>query len=81
MSELRAEAIQMLNHFPEDKVPMVISYMKSIGLQMKEENKKDNRERMEAFKYLKNLRIKVPNDFDEKKELLEALDEKYGSAD
>ena len=33
---------------------------------------------IDVFNRLKNLKISVSDDFDEKKELLEALDEKYG---
>ena len=81
MSALRAEAIQMINQFPEEKVPMVINYMKSIRKEIKGERTLDSSERMEAFYYLKNLKIDVPDDFDEKKELMEALDEKYDCVD
>ena len=81
MSALRAEAIQMINQFPEEKVPMVINYMKSIRMEIKSERTQDSSESMEAFYYLKNLKMDVPDDFDEKKELMEALDEKYDFVD
>ena len=47
----------------------------------KDERSLRNGASMDAFERLKNLKINVPYDFDEKKELLEALDEKYGSFD
>ena len=81
MSALRAEAIRMLDQFPEEQVSMVLSYMKSIRLEMEDGRKGESEERMKAFYYLKNLQIEVPDDFDEKKELMEALDNKYGGVD
>ena len=81
MSTLRAEAIEMISKFPEEQVPMVINYMKSIRIKIREEQADDFDERMEAFYYLKNLKVDVPDDFDEAKELMEALDEKYGCVD
>ncbi|MBO6133794.1 MAG: hypothetical protein J6P05_05610 [Lachnospiraceae bacterium] len=67
MSALRAEAIQMIKQFPEEQIPMVINYMKSIRMEIRSECAQDSSERMEAFYYLKNLKIDVPDDFDEKK--------------
>ena len=81
MSALRAEAIQMLNQFPEEKVPQLIRYMKSLRLQIADENDLEHKESIEAFNYLKSLKISVPDDLDETKELMEALCGKYGSAD
>ena len=76
MSALRAEAIQMIHQFPEEQVPMIINYMKSIRPKIKSEQIEEIDERMEAFYYLKNLKLEVPADFDEKKELMEALEKK-----
>jgi len=43
------------------------------------DNESDYAKRRAAFERLKKYRAVVPNDFDYKKELMEALDEKYGS--
>ena len=67
MSALRAEAIQLLEQFPEEQVPKVIRFMKAIRLEIKDERTGETDERMDAFYYLKNLKIDVPDDFDEKK--------------
>ena len=60
---------------------MVINYMKSIRPKKNAGHIEDSDERMEAFYFLKNLKIDVPDDFDEEKELMEALDEKYDGVD
>ena len=42
----------------------------------------DEKERAEAFELLMNFpRVKLPPDFDYKKELMESIDERYGSID
>ena len=59
---------------PDNLVHLVLDYIKSIKAQ--DTNSISNTSRMESLKALQSLEIRVPDDFDENKELMEALNEK-----
>ena len=59
---------------PDNLVYLVLHYIKSINAQ--NTNSMSNTSRMESLKALQSLNIRVPNNFDESKELMEGLNEK-----
>ena len=73
--KLKLETIKQLMILPDNLVYLVLDYIKSINAQ--NTNNMSNTSRMESLKALQSLDICVPNDFDENKELAEALNEKY----
>ena len=76
MTALRRDAYSLLERVPEDKLSALIDIMRGIeGLTPK----KKRGENSEAFKRLQQLCRPVP-DLDEKKELAEWREEKFGNA-
>ena len=73
--KLKLETIKQLIILPDNLVRLVLEYIKSINAQ--NTNSKINTSSMESLKALQSLEIRVPYDFDENKELSEALNEKY----
>ena len=76
MTQIRQEAVKLLEQIPEDKVIFIIQIMQGLkGLDTDE----DMRQREEAFLHLEKMRKKVP-DLDYDRELAEYREEKYGLA-
>ncbi len=73
--KLKLETIKQLMFLPDNLVHLVLEYIKSINAQ--NTNSMSNTSRMESLKALQSLDICVPDDFDETKELMEALYKKY----
>ncbi len=77
MTQIRQDAIKLLEQIPEDKIIYIIQIMQG----MKELYTDDDmRQREEAFLELEKIRKKVP-DLDYNKELAEYREERYGIAD
>lgn len=75
MSELKQEAVQMIDRLPEEKVKYVIQYIQQ--LEITPMNKEiEILPKMNAFQKLEKLRIHVSDDFDYDRELAEAREEK-----
>lgn len=76
MTQIRQDAIKLLEQIPEDKIIFIIQIMQRLkGLDTDE----DMRQREEAFLHLEKMRKKVP-DLDYDRELAEYREEKYGLA-
>lgn len=79
MTQLRKQAIEMINEIPEEKIIYVVNILKNVldlsdypqKSETQENNKRDLLEQLEKY------RGRLPKDFDYKKELEEARDEKY----
>ena len=76
MTQIRQDAIKLLEQIPEDKIIFIIQIMQGLkGLDTDE----DMRQREEAFLHLEKMRKKVP-DLDYDRELAEYREDKYGLA-
>lgn len=77
MTQIRQEAVRLLEQIPEDKVIFIIQIMQGMkGLYADA----DMRQSDDAFLQLEKMRKKVP-DLDYEKELAEYRKERYGSTD
>lgn len=77
MTELRKDAINLLEQMPEDKLYFIVQIMQGVnGLYGAEEQSIRDR----AFERLENFRRKV-HESDYEKELESYREEKYGTAD
>lgn len=79
MTQLREQAIEMIKEIPEDKIIYVVNILKNVkglsGQMQKEENAVKRTDSL--LENLEKYRGRLPEDFDYKKELAEARDEKY----
>ena len=75
MSVLKQEAIKIIEEIQEDAMSQVITYLKQMA------NKKQSSKSLEGFHTLQSFAGTLPPDFDYKKELEEAREEKYGRFD
>ncbi len=76
MTQIRQDAIKLLEQIPEDKIIFIIQIMEGIkGLY----TDVDMKEREEAFLHLEKMKRKVP-DLDYEKELAAYREERYGTA-
>lgn len=78
MSALKEEAVQMITKIQGEDMIQVVAFLKNFVLQQAE-NSKPADKKLEALKKLEQLKGTLPENFDYKKELGEALDEKYGN--
>ncbi len=77
MTQIRQDAIKLLEQIPEDKIIFIIQIMQGMkGLYVDD----DMKQREEAFMELEKIRKKVP-DLDYEKELAEYREKRYGMAD
>lgn len=77
MTQIRKDAIKLLEQIPEDKIIFIIQIIQGMkGLYTDD----DMKQREEAFMDLEKLRKKVP-DLDYDKELAEYREGRYGIAD
>lgn len=81
MTRLREQAIEMIKEIPEDKIIYVVNILRNVRDlsdhpqkgEIQEDDKRILLERLEQY------RGRLPKDFDYKKELEEARDEKYAN--
>jgi hypothetical protein len=74
MTMLKEQAVQMLQNLPDEKVVFLIKIMEGLeGLG----NPKQINDKKAALESIQKLRGRLPKDFDYKKELEEAREEKY----
>lgn len=78
MTVMKERAVEIIQQIPEDNMLYVINFlqsMKTVSL-----NKRKNKEKAEkALANILNMEQRLPDDFDYKKELQEAREEKYGN--
>ena len=76
MTQIRQDAIKLLEQIPEDKIIFILQIMQGMkGLYTDD----DMKEREDAFLHLERMKRKVP-DLDYDKELAAYREEKYGTA-
>ena len=75
MSNLKTEAINLIEEIPDGELEMIIPLLRAKVKPVDPEEKK--RKSQEAFKRLHKYMGRLPADFDYKKELEEALEAKY----
>lgn len=73
MSTLKQEAVRIIENMQEDVMIQVLAYLKNIS---SEENSYEKRK--QGFQGLQSFAGTLPEDFDYKRELEEAREEKYG---
>ena len=79
MTQLREQAIEMIKEIPEDKIIYVVNILKNVR-DLSGQPQADGTQKMERgllLEQLKQYRGRLSEDFDYKKELEEARDEKY----
>ena len=79
MTALKKEAVQMIESMQDDDIVQVIAFIKNIKLTEEEDSDRSNA--MRGLEVLKSFAGTLPENFDYKKELAEAREEKYGSID
>lgn len=79
---MKTETKQILDTLNDEQIALVFEYLQKL-LEEHKQKEAERAKKMAAFAELEKIRkkISVPPDFDYKKELMEALDEKYGSID
>lgn len=83
MSDMKAEAIKIIEQMPDKDMDYVLNSLKSLYERFKpvdpEKKRRESRAAMERiYKILAENPIKVSADFDEKKELASYRDARYG---
>ena len=85
MTALRREAIQLVEHMPEEQMPYVIQYIQSLKESVLDINltlgEIEDSPKMKAFWDLEKMIVPISGELDYDKELAEARDEKYGCFD
>ena len=78
MTVMKEKAIKMIQHIPEENMYYVVNILEN--LQAMSVNKEKEREIAKAaLEDILNMEKKLPDDFDMKKELAEAREERYGN--
>lgn len=81
MTMIQKQAIQLIQQLPDDKIQAIITLATDEIRLMHFSNMKRADKKKAAFHALEELRLDLPENFDADKELAEALEEKYGTAD
>lgn len=79
MTALKKEAVQMIESMQDDDMMQVIAFLKNINLTKSGDI--DRSDAMKGLEVLKSFAGTLPANFDYKKELAEAREEKYGRID
>lgn len=78
MSLMKERAVKMIQHIPEENMYYVINILEN--LQAMSVNKDKDREMAKAaLQDILNMERRLPDDFDMKKALAEAREERYGN--
>ena len=86
MTALKLEAIQLVEQMPEEQMPYVIQYIrtlksKDLGAEQVFQSELSITPKMEAFLELEKMLVPVLPELDYDEELAEARNEKYGYID
>ena len=76
MSELKQQAVQVIENLQEDVMIQVVAYLKDVEIKSKKEEK---RKALEGLETVLEFAGTLPEDFDYKKELEIAKEEKDGN--
>ncbi len=79
MTALKKEAVQIIENLEEEDMIQVVAYLRNFN--SSEFPNKDRNAAMEGLRVLQSFAGTLPADFDYKKELEEAREEKYGRID
>ena len=77
MTALRQEAISIVESLPEEKILMLLNFLRGIGNDITEKNERLAMKKA-AFEELETLRRRIP-DLDYDKELASYREEKFGN--
>lgn len=77
MSTIKQKAIQMIENLPDDKVQALINLAADELILMRFQHNSEIRDKRQAFARLEKLNLNIPEGFDVKLELSQALGEKY----
>ncbi len=78
MTVLKEKAFDMIQRIPDDNMFYVINILENLEA-MSKNKKEEKTQAMAAFDDLLKLRNRLPADFDAKRELEKAREEKYGN--
>ena len=78
MTLMKERAIQMIQRMPEDNMLYVINILQNLEA-MSKNKEKDRKDAKSALAEILSMEKRLPDDFDPKKELQEAREEKYGN--
>lgn len=78
MTPIKERAIKMIQRMPEDDMLYVINILQNLEA-MSADKEKDRQNAKSALTDIMNMEKRLPEDFDSRKELQEAREEKYGS--
>ena len=86
MTALKLEAIQLVEQLPEEQMPSIIQYIRTLrektsGVEQDVGDEKALTPKMKAFLELEKMLTPVSYELDYDKELAKARDEKYGYID
>ena len=76
MTRMKEKAVEMIRRMPEDNMSYVINILQNLEA-MSVDKDSDKQRAMEALADILNMERRLPDDFDPKKELMEARSEKY----
>ena len=79
MTQLREQAIEMIKEIPEEEIIYVVNILRNVKDLTQQTQRRGNvpSEKNNLLKSLEKYRGRLPEDFDYKKELEEARDDKY----
>ena len=77
MTQIKERAVEMIRRMPEDNMLYVVNILQSLEA-MTVDKEKDKQRARAALADILNMEKRLPDDFDEKKELAEARMERYG---
>ena len=78
MTLIKERAVQMIQHMPEESMFYVVNILENLQA-MSINREKDKEMAKAALEDILNMEKRLPADFDIKRELAEARDERYGN--
>ena len=81
MSVIQEQAIQLIQQLPDDKIQAIITLATDEVRLMQLSNFERASKKKAALAALEGLKLDLPDNFDADRELADALEEKYGTAD
>ncbi|MCH5345268.1 MAG: dihydrodipicolinate reductase [Acetatifactor sp.] len=78
MTQIKERAVEMIQRMPDDSMHYVINILKNLE-EMTADKDADKEQAMTALQNILRFKGRLPQDFDEDKELAEAREEKYGN--
>lgn len=77
MTQIKEKAVEMIQRMPDDNMLYVINILENLEAMSTDSREKKERA-MAALQNILSLEKRLPEDFDAKRELTEAREEKYG---